>query len=296
MPWLVAWVDQPDYGQAGGWESLRFPGVDEDGNLRELSDTVYEEGKNAVVDGADLAISTDMTVNSLVVHTPYQGDCDIGEGKTLTISSGGLILNSANKVGRHEWGSTERLPSCGTIAFGATAYVFSNNPNETGDGMSWIWTPVVAPYGFVSAFAGYLTLCGDQTGIDDEIVVQAGKLTLGLSVNHSNADLVVPCQIDVPVRIVGGGSTLKLAANSHLASDQNVYFDDVGGFAGKLDIPAGTTETCMKCYVDGVTISRGTWGATGSGADNIDDEHFSGLGVLKVLKDELNRAMMIVVR
>ena len=75
-----------------------------------------------------------------------------------------------------------------------------------------------------------------------------------------------------------------------------MYFDDVGGFAGKLDIPAGTTETCMKCYVDGVTISRGTWGATGSGADNIDDEHFSGLGVLKVRKDELNRAMTIVVR
>ena len=155
---------------------------------------------------------------------------------------------------------------------------------------------MIAPYGFVSAFPGFLAICGDQRGIDDEIVVQTGILSVGLATNHDGADLVVPCQIDVPVRIVGGGSTLKLAANSHLASDQNVYFDDVGGFAGKLDIPAGTTETCMKCYVDGVTISRGTWGATGSGAGNIDDEHFSGLGVLKVLKDELNRAMMIVVR
>ena len=298
VPWLVAWVDQPDYGQAGGWESLRFPGVDEDGNLREHSDTAYAEGKNAVVDGGSLELSADMAVNSLALHNTYAGNCDVGEGRTLTITSGGLILNSANKVGRHQWGQTDRLSSCGTIAFGATAYVFSNNANTdlNGKDMSWIWTPMIAPYGFVSAFPGFLAICGDQRGIDDEIVVQTGILSVGLATNHDGADLVVPCQIDVPVRIVGGGSTLKLVANSHLASDQNVYFDDVGGFAGKLDIPAGTTETCMKCYVDGVTISRGTWGATGSGADNIDDEHFSGLGVLKVRKDELNRAMTIVVR
>jgi hypothetical protein len=295
IPWMVAWIDHPEY---SSWENLRFPGVDEDGNLRELSDTAYAAGKNAVVDRADLTLDADMAVNSLAVFNTYGGNCDVGEGRTLTISSGGLILISANKIGQNPWHSSSLSPTAGTIAFGATAYVFSNNATMDGEtkDLSWIWTPMIAPYGFVSAFPGYLTICGDQTGIDDEIVVQAGGLTLGLAKNNNGVDLVVPCQIDVPVRIVGGGSTLKLAANSHLASDQNVYFDDIGGFAGKLDIPAGTTETCMKCYVDGVTISRGTWGATGSGADNIDDEHFSGLGVLKVRKDELNRAMKIVVR
>ena len=47
---------------------------------------------------------------------------------------------------------------------------------------------------------------------------------------------------------------------------------------------------------DIITLPHGTYGATGSGAETIDDEHFSGLGVLKVLRDDLLRPLTIIFR
>ena len=49
-----------------------------------------------------------------------------------------------------------------------------------------------------------------------------------------------------------------------------------------------------KLYVNGVNIPRGTYGATGSGAEFIDDNHFSGTGWVRVLKDDL--AMPLIIR
>ena len=46
--------------------------------------------------------------------------------------------------------------------------------------------------------------------------------------------------------------------------------------------------------MNGVCQKRGTYGATGSGAEFIDDAIFSGTGVLKVLRDDL--AMPLVIR
>ena len=47
--------------------------------------------------------------------------------------------------------------------------------------------------------------------------------------------------------------------------------------------------------MDGVTIPRGTWGATGSGAEHIDDAHFAGTGVLKVARDNLVRPTFLLI-
>lgn len=299
VPWFAAWSDQPDYGQAGGWESLRFPTLDENDDVINLEvvnqglEDVAENG-NAYVDGNGLNISADKTVNSLVFRNPYGGEKKLGAGRTLTITSGGLIMNSTTRIGENEWNTSVPSENCGTLVFGSRAYVFANNPDAVNN-ISWIMTPMVAPYGLVSAMAGHLTICGEQTGIDGEIVINAGSLTLGLVRNNNGRDLVLPCLLDVPVRIVGGGAKLILAAGTQLDPTQNVYFEDVGGHAGKLEIPEGSVETCVKCYVDGVTLRRGTWGATGSGADNIDDDHFAGGGVLKVKKDDLVRGLQIII-
>ena len=48
--------------------------------------------------------------------------------------------------------------------------------------------------------------------------------------------------------------------------------------------------------MNGKFLTRGTWGATGSGADFIDDNHFSGEGVLTVLRDDSKVGLMIVVQ
>jgi len=52
--------------------------------------------------------------------------------------------------------------------------------------------------------------------------------------------------------------------------------------AGILDLIHGSSDTVNELYFDGVLQAAGTWGATGSGAANIDDTRFSGTGVLDV--------------
>ena len=153
---------------------------------------------------------------------------------------------------------------------------------------------IVAPYGFVCAYPGYLHLVGDQTGIDGEIVINAGELTLGSGRNMNGVDLDLGCTIDVPVRLVGGGAKLIVRKAGSLDPTQPIFFEDIGGYAGKIELPAGE-ERCRECYVDGVTIPRGTWGATGSGAEHIDDVHFAGTGVLKVARDNLVRPTFLLI-
>lgn len=308
VPWLIAYSDHPGWGNDGGWQSMRFPTVDEDGNLRTqwLNSTSLQEadaGANVYCYSKDLLISEDKTINSLVLLNTHGGGKMIGAGKTLTIASGGLVLQSKTRIGDNSWGQAQPSANCGTLAFGDTAYVFANSPDAGSS--CWIMSQMVAPYGFVSGYPGFLMISGDQTGIDDEIVVQAGQLTLGIVLNNNGANLSLPCEIDVPVRIVGGGSTLVIAdvEGTTLDPAQNVYFDDVGGFSGKLSIPEGKTETCSMLYtrnsLEGeawVSLPRGTYGASGSGAETIDDARFAGGGILVVRRDDLVQPTMILMR
>ena len=291
---------------------LAFPYCDADGHLVAANVTGdslknFADGDNVYVSNSmSMGIPADKTVNSLVVQNPNSnGDRCLGEGRKLTITSGGLVFNGdCSRIGDWKWGTTtdELDPASGVVEFGDTAYVYANNLHEEYPNV--IASKIIAANGFVAAHPGFLAIVGDQTGIDREVVVTAGSLLLGCKLNGegnnslAQANVDLGCKIDVPVRIVGGGATLKInkANDQTLDPKQNVYFDDIGGFAGKLVIPEGSVEKCNKCYVGGVTIPRGTWGATGSGADNIDDEHFSGSGMLVVKTDELAHPLVIKIR
>ena len=67
--------------------------------------------------------------------------------------------------------------------------------------------------------------------------------------------------------------------NPYLADAADVLLTTGGifnlGFAG--------TDTINRLFFDGAATSGGTWGATGSGATNINDTFFTGSGVLNVL-------------
>ena len=67
------------------------------------------------------------------------------------------------------------------------------------------------------------------------------------------------------------------------------------GQYGRIDLASGETK-CRKLVVDGKAVRRGTWGATGSGAEFIDDNHFTGAGVLKVRRDDNPPGCAITVR
>ena len=65
-----------------------------------------------------------------------------------------------------------------------------------------------------------------------------------------------------------------------LADGADVAVNGTGRIA--LDFGAGITDIVDELRFDGVPQASGTWGATGSGATNIDDTRFSGTGTLTV--------------
>lgn len=59
---------------------------------------------------------------------------------------------------------------------------------------------------------------------------------------------------------------------------------------------AATHEVAALSDLAGVTLARGTWGSSASGAEHVDDAHFAGAGVLRVARDELVRPLVILMR
>ena len=167
----------------------------------------------------------------------------------------------------------------GNLNFPNKAYVFAVSKADDSTGANKIWAKITAPKGLVSAFSGVLELGGDQTGIDGEITVNAGKLYLGDIQARAGA------VVDVPVRIINNAALVVTCPNT--LENASIVFDGFENAQGTLTLPADLAETCQKLYIDGVSMPVGTYGATGSGADNIDDVHFTGTGVLNVLRDDL---------
>jgi hypothetical protein len=64
---------------------------------------------------------------------------------------------------------------------------------------------------------------------------------------------------------------LKLVESSSTAND-----------AAEIDLNFSGTETIAALYINGLAQAAGTYGATGSGATNIDNVHFSGTGLLNI--------------
>ena len=282
VPWIVSDVQ---YGY-----NLYFSGADDETDEIVMAgyppdvalDAVSDPTWNAKSYNLSVALTADRTVNSFVLQSNTgAGKENLGKGRTLTITSGGLILSNNNlaKLGNEEGGTSGEA---GTVVFPNKAYVYSVRQNESQP--NEIWAAMVSPRGAVFSYPGDLRLGGDQTGIDDHIAVNGMRLQLGSSSNG--------CEIDVPVHLHG---TAKLSVNKAGSfCKQELYFWDHGTPGAQFVPAAGTTEKILKLYIDGVNQKRGTYGATGSGAEFIDDKHFSGTGTVRVLRDDL--AMPLVIR
>jgi len=94
----------------------------------------------------------------------------------------------------------------------------------------------------------------------------AGTLTLGGGANTYSGDTV----------ILAG--TLSTTDDEMLANGADVWI----AVDAMLDLSFLGTDTIGSLYLDGVSQVVGTWGATGSGADNINDVFFSGTGMVLV--------------
>ena len=275
VPWIV--------GSVQDWRNLYFPGAAADGTLvlgghpaTQVLNEVAEPTDNVKTYQNSLALDHDVTVNSLVVQDNRNKEARLGADRTLTITSGGLVVGNSEqtRIGTEAGLADE---SNGTLLFPSKAYVYSvrqnaSSPNE-------IWAPMVSAQGAVFSYPGDLRIGGDQTGIDGRISVNGTRLQLGSATTG--------CEIDVPVHLFGANAKVVLNKAGSFCGQELWFWDH--GTPGSQFVPvAGTTETVAKCYVDGVALQRGTWGSSQSAADHIDDRHFSGTGMIEVLADEMS--------
>jgi len=126
------------------------------------------------------------------------------------------------------------------------------------------------------------------TGAHDtsgRFVVSNGFLTVGATGTLGNSCTNVA---------VGGNGTLLLSNSVALADAATVRMPAAGTATAKISLAAGVEERVGWLYYGDDMRQAGTYGATGSGANVIDDTHFAGAGVLRVLHD--NMGTMISVR
>ena len=282
VPWIVTSVESA--------LNLYFPGASPEGELvmaghpkSIVLDEAADPTMNVNVKGqTSLTLTEDRTVNSLRVPNPNGGSAtfNLGAERTLTITSGGLVVgNGSHSRGGIGNESGYIAGKAGTIVFPNKAYIYTPSQNGADGKHAAIWAKIVSTNGAVFSYPGYLDLGGDQTGIDDHIALNGTYLRLGSATTG--------CEIDVPVHLHGAYSTLELMKAGSFCG-QELWFWDHGTPGSRFIPAAGTTETVAKCYVDGVAIQRGTWGSSASGADHIDDRHFSGTGMIEVLADEMS--------
>ena len=278
VPWLVGQSKMSN-------GAINFVCVDEEDRVCGISfnntgvspDSVSDPNQNVFAWSKSLALTQSKTFNSLTLCS-NGNSTKMGADKTLTLTSGGLILayggSKHSSIGTQTGGADNGALILGDATH--PGYVFACSTSATSP--CGIWAPVTAPGGLVFGYTGYALLAGDQTGVDDELVVNAGTLDLG------SQDKTVACTLDVPVRILAN-ATVKM--NNVSMAESDVYFDDIAGYSGKMVLNADTQ--CLGLFVrdtpdeaEWTALPAGTYGATGSGAANIDDDHFSGTGVLTV--------------
>ena len=282
VPWIIGDSD-------GNASYFWWAGVDDDdyvvmrGRRTGMApDDVTDENVNVYYVG-NVSIKTDKTFNSLIIRDNAKTQT-LGEGRTLTLKSGGLGLEDVNSgIGTQTGGEAN-----GNLVFPEKAFVYATSGNETQPDQ--LWAKISAPMGFVAGYAGHLLLGGDQSGIKGEFTVNNGTVQFG------SMDGTVACTNGAEtVRAIGGNTVLRLNAPGGL-TDKLVYLEGPGGFLPKINLQNAEMETVTKLYLDGTTMRAGVWGATGSGAANIDDDRFSGPGQLRIRHDDLTVGFSMVFR
>ena len=253
-------------------------------------DGAASDKSNAYVWDKTIQISSDVTLNSLYLQNENKNKW-LGEGRTLTLTSGGLVLHN----GKSSIGQPGRADN-GSLVLGDAdhpGYVFAKAGSASN--ANQIWADVTASGGFVAAYTGYLTLGGNQTGIADEIAVNAGTLTLG--------DATHACSLAKGLQIrVYANATLSVP-NADSLQKTILRMDGAAGWYGKVELPSGVSASCKKLYVrdypetpEWQSLVRGVYGSSESSAEFVRDDLFAGAGTLTVESDDVIQPTMFIVK
>ena len=256
-------------------------------------------------------------------------------GHKLTIASGAMAITRQNKwLGQPaDMTRNGRIVLQGDPAYlnALSPGILEPASGAAGGGRDYnmCWVPLVATNDLVKGGAGSIGLAGDQRGIQGTLAVNGGELWLGYPAYKKHGYLYTygypergwpmhGCATDCDF-VVRGGAVLSLASAGYTGVDSDgndvdepvlawgadhrhtITLERSGNAVGGVYVAEGVTGTVYEAFYeteDGntVTFARGTWGSSQSEAANIDDLHFSGPGVLKVLHDQLANPLTIRVR
>jgi len=280
VPWLVASTTSSNFNFAG------FATYDNTEGFRVLKSGEFVA--DSVTAGNNITASTsavltglanDISINSLLYSASTTASIDnVADAttRTLSIASGGIIFTgSTGKLG-----AANDAAKAGAINFGAAeGVIFSQAGNSNGIGAR-----LVGSSGFTKGGGGILTLTGINSGIYGPVNVSAGTLQIGDGTNNST--IGVGNQVHVHA-----GATLRLSlvptgsVIDGIADYADLVLDSYGLFNASVVIDSGT-ETVQAFVVNGIVQATGTYGRTGSGANNYGGiwvTYFtSGTGILNV--------------
>ncbi len=267
IPWIGGRNDTASTATPDGFATY-IPGT----GLRALASAEYA---SSITDGSTYnvglstfnALASDTTVNALRLTGTTS---TIGTDRTLTISSGGLMLNNTT------FGVTIGTPgsaTAGTLNFGTaegviwTSFVVSNT--------NVIGAVISGSGGVTKTNTGSLQFTGNNT-YTGPTTVSAGMLVVGNATFGSklgNGDVYV-----------SNGAKLAIASTSTdaIANTATVRLANFGPYYGTLDLASGINETVRFLFLGNEPMTAGTYGGTGSGATNILPNYFTGTGVLTV--------------
>ena len=220
--------------------------------------------------------------DALLFETSEWGTPTVKFGQSsarINISSGCLSFHTGTMLGPLD---NENSASA-LVHFGKCAYVHTLGTATVGAKLS-------GSNGLVKSGSGKLVLGNDSSEtLSGGVAVNCGTLTLG-AVGY-------PADLGANDIAIYAGATLEVVElKSDKCRQATVQFVDEPGFGayGGITLPEGTTM-CYKMRVNGVAQTRGTYGATGSGAQFIDDDHFTGPGILSVRSDD-HQGFIILLR
>jgi autotransporter-associated beta strand protein len=257
------------------------------------------------ITGPGLILASDGTGTVIITNKPV----DIGSGTIHAHSSGKKIFQVANNVWGHMDASGSILrtdvpnafPPTATLQMGVSyspnSYVDLNG-NDQSVGRIYRGTSITGNRELTSTLPATLTinqsanttLDAKFTGAVKVTKTGTGILTLTNAVWTTTGDITVS---NGTLTVLAGttfseSSTLR-AAGGILKLQTETAINNEGAVAiengGVVEIDSDLTETIASLSLDGVAQFRGTYGATGSGADTIDDVHFDGSGILYVSRN-----------
>ena len=117
-----------------------------------------------------------------------------------------------------------------------------------------------------------LTLKGTNTSTGG-LLCNAGRIVLESGASWAGTNIVLTAETSASKRLV-------LKNSSALANGRHTVLNLEG--AAQVELAAGVRQKVRRLVVEGRVVGTGTWGSSESDAENKDDVHFAGPGVLDV--------------